>query len=135
MFSKFVSANAPEVLDQIENPGEHTPKMICLWISHVCEKPDPSSKSRFERERQNRSWSHAEKMRAAVSFLYSHQLKRGRDTYIQDDTRQWKGNPVLSHEVSQYMKSLRRRKVIPTFFSLYLRIITKYIVGKGRSKA
>ena len=111
LFTKFIQANATEVLGQIENPGEYTPKMICLWISHACEKPDPSAKSQFDRERQNRTWSHAEKMRAAVSFLYGHQLKRGREPYIEDSTGQWKGNPVLSHEVSQYMKSLRRRKV------------------------
>ncbi len=109
--------------------------MICLWISHACEKPDPSSEALFERERQNKSWALAEKMRAAVSFLYAHQLKRGRESYIRDSTGKWQGNPVLSHEVSQYMKSLRRRKVIPNFISHYSRIITKYIVGKGRSKA
>jgi len=109
--------------------------MICLWIGHTCEKPDPASESRFERETQNRSWSHAEKMRAAVSFLYAHQLKRGREPYIRDKTGKWMGNPVSSHEVSQYMKSLRRRKVMPVIISLYFRIIAKYIVGKGRPKA
>lgn len=101
----------PEYLRWILEPNDVTPRLICLWIAASCEKPDPKANHLFLRRAQNKTWSQAEKMRAAMSFLYTHCLKMGKEPLQQGRDGVWGGNSVLTDEVATYMKSLRRRKV------------------------
>ncbi|KAI0739738.1 hypothetical protein C8Q80DRAFT_1051911, partial [Daedaleopsis nitida] len=57
------------------------------------------------------TFSHAEKMRAALAYGYAKLSARGRTQWHQGESGQWRGNPVCSERVRRYMQSLNRRKV------------------------
>ena len=92
------------------DPGESAPRYIAGWIFQKCERPD--AKNPQTMSCQGTSFSYALKMRAAVSYHYAQQVGRGSEKWHQDRQRVWIGNPALSHEVSRYMISLQRRKVL-----------------------
>jgi hypothetical protein len=102
----FGSSDAEE---QTNSPGEAAPQYITGWIWRKCESPDPQNPK--TRVCQGASFSHALKMRAAVSYHYAQQTGRGSEKWHQDTSGGWIGNPALSHHVSRYMISLQRRKV------------------------
>lgn len=60
---------------------------------------------------ENATFSHALKMRAAISYHFAQEEGRGSEKWHQDHQGVWLGNPALSHTVSRYMISLQRRKV------------------------
>lgn len=62
---------------------------------------------------ENATFSHALKMRAAISYHFAQEEGRGSEKWHQDHQGVWLGNPALSHTVSRYMISLQRRKVLP----------------------
>jgi hypothetical protein len=86
-----------------------TPKLIAGWIFRKCEKPDVKDPSTAQCERC--SFSHALKMRAAISYHYAQEEGTGLEKWHQDREGTWRANPALSHGVSCYMLSLHRRKV------------------------
>jgi hypothetical protein len=102
--------NSEDALKSIHKPIEDTPKFIAAWIFRKCEKPDSSIPSTAKCE--GATFSHALKMRAAVSYHYAQNEGRGSDKWHQDRDGNWLGNPALSHTVSRYMISLQRRKVL-----------------------
>ena len=58
------------------------------------------------------SFSHAQKMRASITYAFGHVWKLGTLPWHENEsTGRWVGNPSVSNEVSAYMLSLRRRKV------------------------
>jgi hypothetical protein len=105
--SEFGTAEAAQV--QIHS-DESAPRYIAGWIMKKCDQPDP--KASYTQSFQGASFSYALKMRAAVSYHYSQQIGRGSEKWHLDGQRIWIGNPALSHEVSRYMISLQRRKVL-----------------------
>ncbi|PGH15757.1 hypothetical protein GX50_09006 [[Emmonsia] crescens] len=109
LFLKF-SSKLPKALEKSATSlNADTPVLICIWIGFNCEKPE-KSEDWILRDRADRTWSHAMKMRAAVSYYYAQTLRKGRGMFLEKSDGSWSGNPVYSDIVSQYMRSLRRRK-------------------------
>ena len=93
----------------LEVPGKDTPKLIASWIQSSCgiEQSQPGRRKRGGAKKGTaNSWSHAQKMRSSVSHFFAIDQERG-----SREDGSWTGNPSLSDFVSQYMKSLKRRKV------------------------
>lgn len=111
-FQQYVYDNIDNVGNEgdkgLDPPCEEVPSWICAWIFINCDIPDKSSGSRSYC--QNKTFSQALKMRAAISFHYN-ETGRGSDHWRQNSDGSWIGNPSLSHSVSRYMLSLQRRKV------------------------
>jgi hypothetical protein len=95
--------------EAILHPNESTPNIIAAWIHRKCEKKDEQDPSTIQCE--GTSFSHALKMRAAVSYHYAQNKGRGTEKWHQDAKGNYPGNPALSHIVSRYMISLQRKKV------------------------
>jgi|SRR6266496_333236 len=93
----------------IVQPDEATPNLIAAWIHRKCEKKNTQDSSTIQCE--GASFSHALKMRAAVSYHYAHNQGRGTEKWHDDGNGNHYGNPALSHIASRYMISLQRRKV------------------------
>ena len=53
------------------------------------------------------TFSHALKMRAAISYHYAEEEGRGSEKWHQDYQGMWLGNLALSYTVSRYMISLQ----------------------------
>ena len=101
--------NSDRLFESIQSPDEETPKVIAAWIFRKCEKKDPQNPMTLKCE--GATFSHALKMRAAMSYHYAQDEGRGSDKWHQDSSGNWLGNPALSYTVSRYMISLQRRKV------------------------
>jgi hypothetical protein len=95
----------------VDEPNESTPKFIIGFIFQKCEKKDPNRPDTSKCE--GLSYSHALKLRAAISYHFAQIGGRGTEKWHLDrqDKDRWLGNPALSHLVSRYMISLQRRKV------------------------
>lgn len=110
-FQRYIAEfESIEVEGAIVHPNSYTPTLIARWIHRKCEKPDPSDPSTHQCE--GLSFSHALKMRAAISYHYAQDESRGSEKWHQDRQGGWLGNPALSHTVSRYMISLQQRKVL-----------------------
>ncbi|KAG7005366.1 hypothetical protein G7Y79_00020g048940 [Physcia stellaris] len=118
-FETFVKNNlSPDYLKCLKQPDERTPELIMTWIYAACDSPDMISTDTDNAEKgelsdlipQDRTYSHALKMRSACSWHYGYRQKRGTDTFRHERDGSWSGNPSLSLNVSIYMKSLQRRK-------------------------
>ena len=57
------------------------------------------------------TYSHALKMRAAISWGFARDYQCGHQEYKTRQGARWDGNPSLAYEVGKYMVSLQRRKV------------------------
>jgi hypothetical protein len=90
-------------------PDAASPRYIAGWIYQKCECPNPTDLRTSGCE--GASFSHALKMRAAVSYHYAQQPGICLEKWHQDGQGTWLGNPALSHVVSRYMISLQRGKV------------------------
>ena len=105
-FQKSVhSFESPQAAEAIIQPNTSTPQLIAAWIFRKCDKPNLLEPSTMECERL--SFSHALKMRAAISYYYAQEEERGSEKWHRDHHRAWLGNPALSHTVSRYMISLQ----------------------------
>ena len=93
----------------LDHPCQSVPLWISSWIFIECDIPDP--KNNFRTYCKNKSFSHALKMRAAISFHYNEQ-GFGATPWHKTIDGAYAGNPSLSHEVSRYMVNLQRRKVL-----------------------
>ncbi len=63
-------------------------------------------------EEERASYSHAQKMRASMTYAFGRVLELGALPWHQNEmTGRWVGNPSVSDTVSTFMLSLRRRKV------------------------
>ena len=129
LFQKFViKLGNSEANKSLIEPDEKTPTLIAAWIFQKCEKPNSKDSSTMQCE--NASFSHALKMRAAISYHYAQDEQRGSAKWHQDLQGKWIGNPALSHIVSRYMISLQRRKV--SLSKMILDIFEKTCIRKYR---
>jgi hypothetical protein len=121
----------------LEDPhpvSAETPKWIALWIMDRCAWPgstDPNptvadciycltsscdelsiytAQTKHHSEHRY-SYTHAQKKRAAASHIYGRVRNRPENWHV-DDLGNTRGNPASSFLMTQYMASLRRRKVI-----------------------
>jgi hypothetical protein len=83
-FEKFVTTldNFDHTIESIHSPNEDTPRLIAIWIFKKCEKPDSSDPSTAQCE--GATFSHALKMRAAISYHYAQDESRGSEKWHQD---------------------------------------------------
>ncbi|KAK7043085.1 hypothetical protein VNI00_008439 [Paramarasmius palmivorus] len=111
-------------------PHEDTPDMISAWIMDACDtiKLDGTVRPKLE---ARKSWSHAQKMRASATFGFGRLHGLGTLTWHRSEVSgKMLGNPSVSHQVSQYMVSLHRRKVNAGEEATSARAITSSILCK-----
>ncbi|KAG7087150.1 hypothetical protein E1B28_013130 [Marasmius oreades] len=112
------------------DPHEDAPSMIAAWIMDSCDtvKLDGTVRPKSE---VRKSYSHAQKMRAAATFGFGHLHSLGNVTWQQSEvTGKMRGNPSVSQQVSLYMISLHRRKVKAGEEATSARAITADIIQK-----
>ncbi|KAG1814934.1 hypothetical protein DFJ58DRAFT_673634, partial [Suillus subalutaceus] len=96
-----------------KKPRSDTPWLIVAWIMSACDSinldgtPKPSHVERG-------TYGHAQKMRASMTYAFGRLSGLGNLTWHESDIGGglMVGNPSISIEVSSYMCSLRRRKVV-----------------------
>lgn len=89
-----------------------TPHYIIHWIMKTCENQEAGKQYNEELEDvKGASYSHALKMRAAISWGFMREKKCSHAQYRCNSNGEWEGNPALAFEVGKYMVSLQRRKV------------------------
>jgi hypothetical protein len=92
----------------VKDLSKDTPAHIVCWIMETCESESSDSLP----EAKGRTWSHALKMRSAVSWGFAYKLGIGNnEPWLRTRTGEYQGNPSISHEVGRYMVSLNKRKV------------------------
>lgn len=113
-FRIFVKENiGNDIADSLDHPLKDTPDYICAWIFAECDTAERVGKAKMAYV--GKTYSHALKMRAAISFHYNG-LGRGATNWHMGRFEVWDGNPSLSTTVSRYMISLQKRKVISRDF-------------------
>ena len=93
-----------------------TPWYIISWVFLACDMPKATSA--YSQKCRGLTHSHTLKMRASVSYGFAHELKRGSEPWCQLSDGSFTGNPSLSREVTHYLCSLRRQKVISNFIGV-----------------
>ncbi|KAL0056794.1 hypothetical protein AAF712_016594, partial [Marasmius tenuissimus] len=91
-------------------PHQESAEIIVAWILSVCNsfRLDGSTKPSSE---ERRTYTHAQKMRAAATFGFGRVCGLGTRPWERSKvTGRMLGNPSVSQQVSLYMVSLRRRK-------------------------
>jgi hypothetical protein len=88
-----------------------TTTLINAFLFVKIEEPDLRSGYSLKRDAENGTYSHAQKIRAAISYHYAWVEELAARPWIQDAQGRWSGNPSLAVEVVRYMRALRRQKV------------------------
>jgi hypothetical protein len=93
----------------VKDLSKDTPAHIVCWIMEACESEGSDSLP----EAKGLTWSHALKMRSAVSWGFAYKLGDigSSDPWVRTRAGDFQGNPSISHEVGRYMVSLNKRKV------------------------
>ncbi|KAF7791348.1 hypothetical protein EIP86_002362 [Pleurotus ostreatoroseus] len=108
---EFVDANGVEgLLGSI--PSEF-PEWICTWIMSRADPIDIYTGEECHPESTRVSYTVAQKMRAAITHKFGREFGLGPAPWAEDPLNPGThtGNPSVSAVVSQYMISLRRRKI------------------------
>jgi hypothetical protein len=114
-FKTFVKENVGnDIANSLDDPFKDTPDYICAWIFAECDTAERVGKAKMAYK--GKTYSHALKMRAAISFHYNG-LGKGATSWHMGRFGDWEGNPSLSNAVSRYMISLQKRKVISWKFN------------------
>ncbi|KDQ49857.1 hypothetical protein JAAARDRAFT_107155, partial [Jaapia argillacea MUCL 33604] len=89
------------------------PTWVAVWIMSKCDDIDPETNKVKGLDQAHAGYGTAQKMRASVSHMFSRVLARGLHPWMPNPMQPGKfiGNPSMSLTVSQYMISLRRRRV------------------------
>ncbi|KAG1745320.1 hypothetical protein EDB19DRAFT_1849392 [Suillus lakei] len=89
------------------------PKWIALWIMDKCDENDICTGKPKLLTVPRATYNNAQKMRAAISHKFGRDYGLGTQPWMENPAYPGRfiGNPSLSVAVSQYMISLRRRKV------------------------
>ncbi|KAJ7649394.1 hypothetical protein DFH06DRAFT_1331767 [Mycena polygramma] len=96
---------------------EKMPELICAWIMNRCSQAAICDSFNLDGNPRDPSevrlsFANAQKMRAAASWNFGQVENQGNATWRKSElTGKWVGNPSVSTLVSQYMTSLKRRKV------------------------
>ena len=95
--------------------GMHTTHHSCR-----CDDIDISTSKKKPLGYEPATYSHAQKMRAAMTHQFGREFNLGMQSWTESQVNPGKylGNPSLSTIVSQYMISLRRKKVFIKFLLL-----------------
>lgn len=122
----------PGVDDFTNQVTEETPDHISMWILEVCvlffstsmhhqghylpwyscDEIDLDGVARLPNERRS-TYDHGMKMRAALTYAYGRDPAVGTSSWHLTEAGVWRGNPSKSDRVTQYMRSMHRRKVRP----------------------
>lgn len=97
-----MESNFPELL----------PTWIVIWIADKCDETDIHTNLPKDPGEHRATYSHAQKMRAALSHKFGRDYGLGENAWQQGMSKgEFIGNPSVSVLVGQYMIGLRRRKV------------------------
>lgn len=129
-FLTFIKAKYPlQGKEAVNTASNKCPQYICEWIQDACEvlsttegvKRFGKGSSRTKKlvdssgtKDRAATYSHALKMRAAISFWFAYICPRqcGHGEWLQVvESGNWQGNPSLSTTVSRYMRALNKMKV------------------------
>ncbi|KAK7049966.1 hypothetical protein VNI00_005397 [Paramarasmius palmivorus] len=106
-------------------PHEDSPDMISAWIMDACDL------IKLDGTESRKSWSHAQKMRAAATFGFGRLHGLGSLTWHRSEVSgKMVGNPSVSQQVSMYMVSLHRRKIDAGEEATSARAITAQILKR-----
>ncbi|RXW16917.1 hypothetical protein EST38_g8936 [Candolleomyces aberdarensis] len=86
-----------------------TPFFIIGWIMAVCDDTNPDQ-TKKPATQTRASYSHAMKMRAALTYGFGRYYGRGSNEWHMLEDGRFIGNPSISSEVARYMVALRKRK-------------------------
>ncbi|KAI5822245.1 hypothetical protein K523DRAFT_422137 [Schizophyllum commune Tattone D] len=104
---KFMSANDPWYC---KRPLQHADYFIIAWIMYHCDQVKLDGSVRSVSDPAPYSYSHAMKMRAAMTYIFGHLFGAGVVPWHENEAGIMVGNPSISTVVSRYMVSLRKRK-------------------------
>ncbi|KAJ8688803.1 hypothetical protein PTI98_013551 [Pleurotus ostreatus] len=121
---KFVRADG-EVFSKA--PHRDTPLWIIAWIMDACDVIRLDASPKLSTDTRS-SYSHAQKMRAAMTYAFGRVHGLGSLAWHERDDGTMQGNPSISNQVSAYMLSLRRRKVHAGEAATSARAITQDIL-------
>jgi len=97
-FKTFVKENVGnDIANSLDDPFKDTPDYICAWIFAECDTAERVGKAKMAYK--GKTYSHALKMRAAISFHYNG-LGKGATSWHMGRFGDWEGNPSLSNAVS-----------------------------------
>jgi len=81
-----------------------------LHLSIRCDSINPDGSEKPSTE-YRRAYTHAMKMRSALTYGFGRLYSRGNSPWSSRDGIRWEGNPSVSPQVGRYMVALRKRKV------------------------
>ena len=96
--------------------------MICIDTNNA------EKRELFDLISQDRTYSHALKMRFACSWHYEYRQKRNIDTFRHERDDSWSDNSSLSLNVFIYMKSLQRRKIRYRRWTVKLSLLIMHVI-------
>nr|GAT49007.1 predicted protein [Mycena chlorophos] len=107
---KFITGGKDAARTLFTNPPVDTPTFIVAWIMNrkVCDEKGLDGLVK-DASIERGSFSHAQKMRAALTYGFGRFGRRGQGGWKQESGT-WVGNPSVSDLVGWYMKSLRKAK-------------------------
>ncbi|EIW59000.1 uncharacterized protein TRAVEDRAFT_80204, partial [Trametes versicolor FP-101664 SS1] len=94
-----------------------------------CDEIDLDGVARLPNERRS-TYDHGMKMRAALTYAYGRDPAVGTSSWHLTEAGVWRGNPSKSDRVTQYMRSMHRRKVRAGDAPQSARAITPEILKK-----
>ncbi|KAG6884566.1 hypothetical protein C0992_006083 [Termitomyces sp. T32_za158] len=113
-----------------EEPCSNAPSLIVAWIMNTCDEINLDGSKKPQDEVRG-SYSHAQKMRAAMTYGFGRLEGLGSLPWHRSEVSgKMLGNPSVSNLVSSYMVSLRRRKVRSGETQTSARAITPEIMKK-----
>ncbi|KAG6826038.1 hypothetical protein H0H92_001351 [Tricholoma furcatifolium] len=112
-------------------PRSDAPQLIVVWIMDGCDEINPFDGSKKPSDIVRGSYSHAQKMRAAVTYGFGRLCGLGSLPWHSSEvSERMLGNPSVSSLVSSYMLSLHRRKVRAGETPTSARAITSDVIRK-----
>ncbi|KAL1699071.1 hypothetical protein EV121DRAFT_185656, partial [Schizophyllum commune] len=93
-------------------PSEDMPQFICGYIMDECDNVNFRDSSAKPASQRRNGYSHAQKIRAAITNLFGVKYGLGNMEWHKDPSSgRFIGNPSISPLVSRYMLGLQKRKV------------------------
>ncbi|KAJ7606583.1 hypothetical protein DFH06DRAFT_1019210, partial [Mycena polygramma] len=111
-----------------ENPPDDWPTLLIAWIMDACDSRN-SDGTLKDPSVQRSTFTHAQKMRAAVSFRFARiQSAAGITWHKSEVSSKMVGNPATATVVSKYFVSLKRRKAQAGEATTSARAVTQDII-------
>ncbi|TRM55438.1 hypothetical protein BD626DRAFT_417781 [Schizophyllum amplum] len=84
-------------------PHQHADYFIVAWIMYHCDQVKLDGSVRTDSDPAPYTYSHAQKMRASMTYFFGHLYGAGTVPWHENDAGTMVGNPSISPVVSRYM--------------------------------